>query len=249
MIPCMLCGHDAKPFVSPFVGAIAMSVGLSVGLSVGPCGTAKQLQVVAPQAALLHAAPASDRCGRRPLSAALTHDGKIPTPSAIDPCCLMRRCGGGQVLSDVLAGKRASVGAGESPYWRTFGGDQSPEDLETALQLVHRLFTTQVPSRITPPLSPAAAFLFFSLDAGTHQGREGAGGGCTSRISKHGMIITQLLHGGHLISEPSIVLSFLPAAALGSALVAERRAGATARHPCSPPGGGGPCRTRLPVLH
>ena len=49
----------------------------------------------------------------------------------------------GQVLSDVLAGKRVSVAAGESAYWRTFGGDQSPEDLETALQLVHRLFTTQ----------------------------------------------------------------------------------------------------------
>lgn len=49
-----------------------------------------------------------------------------------------------EVLSDVLAGKRASVVTNESAYWRLFGGDQSPEDLETALQLVHRLFTTQV---------------------------------------------------------------------------------------------------------
>lgn len=43
-----------------------------------------------------------------------------------------------QVLSDVLAGKRVEVIVGESAYWRTFGGDQSPEDLETALQLVYK---------------------------------------------------------------------------------------------------------------
>ncbi len=43
-----------------------------------------------------------------------------------------------QVLSDVLAGKRVEVNVGESAYWRTFGGDQSPEDLETALQLVYK---------------------------------------------------------------------------------------------------------------
>ena len=74
----------------------------------------------------------------------------------------------GQVLSDVLAGKRASVGAGESPYWRTFGGDQSPEDLETALQLVHRLFTTQVLSWIAPSPSP----LPLSTRGGNAAGKE-----------------------------------------------------------------------------
>lgn len=41
-------------------------------------------------------------------------------------------------MSDVLAGKRVEVNVGESAYWRTFGGDQSPEDLETTLQLVYR---------------------------------------------------------------------------------------------------------------
>ena len=44
-----------------------------------------------------------------------------------------------QVMSDVLAGKRVDCKVGESAYWRTFGGDQSPEDLETALQLIYRL--------------------------------------------------------------------------------------------------------------
>ena len=43
-----------------------------------------------------------------------------------------------QVLSDALAGKRVEVAVNESAYWRSFGGDQSPEDLETALQLVYR---------------------------------------------------------------------------------------------------------------
>lgn len=43
-----------------------------------------------------------------------------------------------QVLSDALAGKRVEVVVNESAYWRSFGGDQSPEDLETALQLVYR---------------------------------------------------------------------------------------------------------------
>lgn len=43
-----------------------------------------------------------------------------------------------QVLSDALAGKRVEVAVNESAYWRSFGGNQSPEDLETALQLVYR---------------------------------------------------------------------------------------------------------------
>ena len=42
------------------------------------------------------------------------------------------------MLSDALAGKRVEVAVNESAYWRSFGGDQSPEDLETALQLVYR---------------------------------------------------------------------------------------------------------------
>ncbi len=49
-----------------------------------------------------------------------------------------------QLLNDILAGKRVEVKVGEGAFWRTFGGDQSPEDLETALQLVYRLFTSTV---------------------------------------------------------------------------------------------------------
>lgn len=52
--------------------------------------------------------------------------------------CIQTPLSAMQVMSDVLAGKRVDVSVGESAYWRTFGGDQSPEDLETALQLIYR---------------------------------------------------------------------------------------------------------------
>ncbi|CAA6666109.1 unnamed protein product [Spirodela intermedia] len=48
------------------------------------------------------------------------------------------------VLMDMLAGKRAEVGTKVGAYMRTFYGDCSPSDLETALQLVYQLFTTSV---------------------------------------------------------------------------------------------------------
>ncbi|PKI49083.1 zinc protease PQQL-like isoform X1 [Punica granatum] len=48
------------------------------------------------------------------------------------------------VLMDMLAGKRAEVGTKIGAYMRTFAGDCSPTDLETALQLVYQLFTTNV---------------------------------------------------------------------------------------------------------
>ncbi|XP_068652946.1 zinc protease PQQL-like [Aristolochia californica] len=48
------------------------------------------------------------------------------------------------VLMDMLAGKRAEVGTKVGAYMRTFSGDCSPSDLETAFQLVYQLFTTDV---------------------------------------------------------------------------------------------------------
>ncbi|XP_031108210.1 zinc protease PQQL-like isoform X1 [Ipomoea triloba] len=48
------------------------------------------------------------------------------------------------VLMDMLAGKRAEVGTKLGAYMRSFSGDCSPSDLETALQLVYQLFTTNV---------------------------------------------------------------------------------------------------------
>lgn len=49
-----------------------------------------------------------------------------------------------QILEEVLMGKRVDISTMEGSYWRGFGGEQSPSDLETALQLIHRLFTTRV---------------------------------------------------------------------------------------------------------
>ncbi|KAJ0986521.1 hypothetical protein J5N97_004877 [Dioscorea zingiberensis] len=51
------------------------------------------------------------------------------------------------VLMDMLAGKRAEVSTRVGAYMRTFSGDCSPSDLETALQLVYQLFTTNVEPR------------------------------------------------------------------------------------------------------
>ncbi|XP_071721497.1 zinc protease PQQL-like isoform X2 [Rutidosis leptorrhynchoides] len=48
------------------------------------------------------------------------------------------------VLMDMLAGKRAEIGTKLGAYMRTFYGDCSPTDLETALQLVYQLFVTNV---------------------------------------------------------------------------------------------------------
>ncbi|WCJ42624.1 Insulinase (Peptidase family M16) protein [Euphorbia peplus] len=48
------------------------------------------------------------------------------------------------VLMDMLAGKRVEVGTKVGAYMRSFSGDCSPSDLETALQLVYQLFTTDV---------------------------------------------------------------------------------------------------------
>ena len=45
---------------------------------------------------------------------------------------------------DVLMGKRVEVKVSEGAFWRSFGGDQSPVDLEVAFQLVHQLFITSV---------------------------------------------------------------------------------------------------------
>lgn len=39
------------------------------------------------------------------------------------------------VLADMLAGKRAEVGTSLGAYMRSFSGDCSPSDLETALQV------------------------------------------------------------------------------------------------------------------
>ncbi|KAK6139598.1 hypothetical protein DH2020_026665 [Rehmannia glutinosa] len=48
------------------------------------------------------------------------------------------------VLTDMLAGKRAEVGTSLGAYMRSFSGDCSPSDLETALQLVYQLFVTNL---------------------------------------------------------------------------------------------------------
>ncbi|CAL5222596.1 g4987 [Coccomyxa viridis] len=47
-----------------------------------------------------------------------------------------------EVMGDILMGKRCDLKTDHGAFWRRFAGEQSPENLETAMQLVHKLFTT-----------------------------------------------------------------------------------------------------------
>ncbi|DBA85638.1 TPA: hypothetical protein ACH3X1_005214 [Trebouxia sp. C0004] len=49
-----------------------------------------------------------------------------------------------EVLADLLTGKRVQLSMSESPYWRKFAGENSPGDMESGLQLVHKLFSHKV---------------------------------------------------------------------------------------------------------
>ena len=49
-----------------------------------------------------------------------------------------------QVLADLLTGKRVQLSMSEGAYWRKFAGEDSPGDMESGLQLVHKLFTSSV---------------------------------------------------------------------------------------------------------
>ena len=49
-----------------------------------------------------------------------------------------------ELISDILAGKRCNISCSLLAYRRTFSGEQSPMDLESALQLIYLLFTQTV---------------------------------------------------------------------------------------------------------
>lgn len=49
-----------------------------------------------------------------------------------------------QVLADLLIGKRVQLDVTETAFYRKFGGEQSPLDLELTFQMIHRLFTHTV---------------------------------------------------------------------------------------------------------
>ncbi|KAL3146657.1 hypothetical protein ABBQ32_000885 [Trebouxia sp. C0010 RCD-2024] len=49
-----------------------------------------------------------------------------------------------EVLGDLLTGKRVQLSMAEGAYWRKFAGENSPGDMESGLQLVHKLFTHSV---------------------------------------------------------------------------------------------------------
>ena len=64
----------------------------------------------------------------------------LPLPNHAVLICLVYL----QVLADLLTGKRVQLSMSESSYWRKFAGESSPGDLESGLQLVHKLFSHKV---------------------------------------------------------------------------------------------------------
>lgn len=55
-----------------------------------------------------------------------------------------------EILSDVLAGKRCDVSSKTGTYYRRVDGDTSPTDIESGLQLIHALFTSNVRDMLVP---------------------------------------------------------------------------------------------------
>jgi hypothetical protein len=55
------------------------------------------------------------------------------------------------VLDDILAGKRVAMTTALSAFWRRLNADLSPLDVEAAMQMVYKLFTTEVRRRPRPP--------------------------------------------------------------------------------------------------
>lgn len=55
-----------------------------------------------------------------------------------------------EVLHDIMAGKRCDMSAKTATYSRRVDGDTSPVDIETSLQLLHILFTSDVSGMLVP---------------------------------------------------------------------------------------------------
>lgn len=48
------------------------------------------------------------------------------------------------VMDDIITGKRVSVRTSIAAFWRTVGGDMSPLDMDIAMQMIYKLFTSDV---------------------------------------------------------------------------------------------------------
>ena len=55
-----------------------------------------------------------------------------------------------EVLHDIMAGKRCEMAAKTGTYYRRVDGDTSPTDIESGLQLLHILFTSDVMGMLVP---------------------------------------------------------------------------------------------------
>lgn len=63
-----------------------------------------------------------------------------------------------------MLGKRMRLSMSESAYWRKFAGERSPEELESGLQLVHNLFTTNIKPPRNEDLKTVIEYAFSDAD-------------------------------------------------------------------------------------
>lgn len=67
------------------------------------------------------------------------------------------------VMDDIISGKRVSIRSSIATFWRTLGGDISPLDMDIAMQMIYRLFTSEVGSSACPCVSHRSYFLFSKI--------------------------------------------------------------------------------------
>lgn len=48
------------------------------------------------------------------------------------------------VMDDIISGRRVSIRSSIAAFWRTMGGDISPLDMDIAMQMIYKLFTSEV---------------------------------------------------------------------------------------------------------
>lgn len=97
-----------------------------------------------------------------------------------------------EILADILAGKRCDVAAKTGTYYRKVDGEASPTDIESTLQLIHMLFTSDVKSMLVP--EELEAVLRMQEEAIRNRSRD--------PVSIYNQTIRHLVYGKSFQSQP-----------------------------------------------
>ena len=97
-----------------------------------------------------------------------------------------------EILADILAGKRCDVAAKTGTYYRKVDGEASPTDIESTMQLIHMLFTSDVKSMLVP--EELEAVLRMQEEAIRNRSRD--------PVSIYNQTIRHLVYGKSFQSQP-----------------------------------------------